>query len=223
MKLSNLIPTATMCALSLVTASALAAATPLTIVNASFESDTVFSSEIGSTGWSTGVLSGWDVTGETGVWNPRTPTYFPGGIPDGINVAFSNGGNISQTLSAVLDNSTRYSLSVAVGTRTDVAAQNYSIELLAGGVLIASISNPVTPPSYSGTFQVATLNFTSGESELLAGQALGIRFVSGGPQVDYDNVTLSAENLAAVPEPTSYAMLLAGLGLMGALVRRRRS
>jgi hypothetical protein len=36
-----------------------------------------------------------------------------------------------------------------------------------------------------------------------------------------DNVSLTVANVAAVPEPESYAMLLAGLGVMGAVARRR--
>jgi len=35
--------------------------------------------------------------------------------------------------------------------------------------------------------------------------------------------TFQAQNIAAVPEPETYAMLLAGLGLMGFMVRRRKS
>jgi len=35
------------------------------------------------------------------------------------------------------------------------------------------------------------------------------------------NATLELKALHPVPEPESYAMLLAGLGLMGAIVRRR--
>ena len=38
--------------------------------------------------------------------------------------------------------------------------------------------------------------------------------------IRFDNVTVKA--VTAVPEPESYAMLLAGLGLVGALVRRRK-
>lgn len=36
------------------------------------------------------------------------------------------------------------------------------------------------------------------------------------------NYTLNISNVSAVPEPATYGMLLAGLGLMGATLRRRR-
>jgi hypothetical protein len=38
----------------------------------------------------------------------------------------------------------------------------------------------------------------------------------------FDNIRVSAP-VAAVPEPETYAMLLAGLGLMGAIARRRKA
>lgn len=38
-----------------------------------------------------------------------------------------------------------------------------------------------------------------------------------------DNVALSADNLTPVPEPESYALLLAGLALVGAASRRKKS
>lgn len=46
-------------------------------------------------------------------------------------------------------------------------------------------------------------------------------FLSSG--VNYDNFSINAVAVAAVPEPTTYAMMLAGLGLMGAVVRRRQT
>lgn len=39
----------------------------------------------------------------------------------------------------------------------------------------------------------------------------------------FDNVTLATANLAAVPEPATWAMMLLGFGLVGATLRSRRS
>ena len=38
---------------------------------------------------------------------------------------------------------------------------------------------------------------------------------------DFSNLALFARDVAAVPEPGEYAMLLAGLGLLGCLGRRK--
>ena len=45
--------------------------------------------------------------------------------------------------------------------------------------------------------------------------------ISWGERVSYDNVVVTDYTLAPVPEPETYAMLLAGLGLLG-LARRRK-
>lgn len=37
-----------------------------------------------------------------------------------------------------------------------------------------------------------------------------------------DNISLNSANVSPVPEPETYAMLLAGLGLMGGIARRRK-
>ena len=68
----------------------------------------------------------------------------------------------------------------------------------------------------------------------LAGSAANGSFINGGGNALVSN-SLSSNVLGqynfqvrngavtpAVPEPDSYAMLLAGLGLVGAIVRRRR-
>ena len=60
----------------------------------------------------------------------------------------------------------------------------------------------------SATFREGNLVFGIVASEAGTG-SLGVSF------------GLSTSGVAVVPEPESYAMLLAGLGLMGAIIRRR--
>lgn len=68
----------------------------------------------------------------------------------------------------------------------------------------------------TGTFcnwSQAGLSFTETAKSIYFGETLN--------GTGFDNLTLG-KNLAAVPEPETYAMLLAGLGLMGFVARRRK-
>ncbi len=64
-------------------------------------------------------------------------------------------------------------------------------------------------------------------TEFNSGSAWHFRFFNGDQFSDGKNLTLSAwavhpGDVAAVPEPETYAMMLAGLGLMGFVARRRK-
>lgn len=81
---------------------------------------------------------------------------------------------------------------------------------------------PVTVGSLGATGS-GTLSF----SDLAAGShTLSLRGLwtvpNGGTVSQYGDVSLGAATItAAVPEPDKFAMLLAGLGMMGAVIRRR--
>lgn len=54
-------------------------------------------------------------------------------------------------------------------------------------------------------------------SVMFAGVAQSVSFAGGNPNVLFDDVTITA-----VPEPGTYSLLLAGLGVLGFLASRRR-
>lgn len=116
-----------------------------------------------------------------------------------------------------------------------IAAADGSSFVLNGWDLALGWYQSTTPNTVTATFdlaaggqvtQVLTLHTDSFSSTslgqavtritLTSGNASGNTFASG--YVSLDNI-----NVSAVPEPTSLALLLAGLGLVGNAARRRRS
>lgn len=190
-------------------------AASITVLNPSFESPTAtspdglgFYSINDITDWVIGVVPGQDA----GVSNPGASLpsniYYNGApVPDGVQVAYSNGATISQVLSAVLQPNTQYTLGAYVGRRLVIGFQGYAIQLWAGNTLLASNNSP-TP--VAGTFVPVTVNYTSGSSGPI-GQPLEIRLLSSGVQANFDKITLNA---SPIPEPSAILGLL-GFGLLG--------
>jgi hypothetical protein len=163
-----------------------------------------------------GPIPDWTISGAgpTGSWRPSS-VFLNLPLPDGSIVAYSNGGSISQTLTTGLAANTTYVLSVFVGHRLDDFTADYTLALYAGNTLLDSVSgnNSAIP---LGTFADQTLTFESGATP--ASGDLRIVLTSGGEQVDFDDVSLTA---TATPEPGT--LLLLGLGLTGvAGVMRRK-
>ena len=93
-----------------------AAATPITIDNPGFE-DLVLADQDFTLG---DIAGAWTAPGRQGEFNPNDLQYPGGVIPEGDNVAFSNGGTISQTLGDSLTPGLQYTLSVQVAFPLDV-------------------------------------------------------------------------------------------------------
>jgi len=194
-------------------------AASITILNPSFED--LIAPQQGMTGFYTlGVIGNWfnaPASGrDQGVLNPSKSQELTGSdifydkpVPDGDQVAYSNGGTIAQTLVEVLRPNTRYTLSAYIGRRKVLAFPNNSIILLAGGTILAS-SDSVTPDP--GTFLPVTVNYTSGSiGDPLIGQPLAIYLSSFDVQTNFDMITLDA---SPIPEPSAILGLL-GFGLLG--------
>jgi PEP-CTERM motif len=195
-----------------------ASADTIAITNPSFETVDPLSLTSTAPGfgiWNNGPIVGWTITGGgAGSWQPG-PAAFNTPLPDGKTIAFSNGGTLSQTLSATLSPYTTYTLSAFVGNRLDTLVTDYTIELLAGNVVLNSFSDSngmITP----GTFANESVSYTTGAMPLTS--SLGIELMSNGIQSDFDHVQLSA---TPVPEPDTLALLATGLGLLFFVFRRR--
>ena len=166
-------------------------------------------------------IPGWLVTGAgaTGQFRPGPPTnttYFDF-VPDGITVAYTNDGTISQIVGSTVQLGFTYTLMVDQGVRHDYAVDPGLIELVIGlNPPIFATGVPAAPFSGRWSTYTATYVGTAGD----VGKTIGISLLSSGPQGDWDNVRLNAVGPNAVPEPASLALL--GLGLAAFAVTRRR-
>jgi len=175
------------------TAEVVPPATAITLLNASFESpdcttgctvDTVRGN------WTTSATD-WVVTGTAGVFKPISSG--PPGISatDGVQVGFSNGGTLTQTLTGTgLVANKLYTLTVDVGDRADSGFPGYTISLYAGdaatGTLLARDNSSQSPTS---GWAESTITYQSGAT-VPAGD-LTIVLTSAGGQTEFDNVRLS--------------------------------
>jgi len=144
-------------------------------------------------------ISGWDNIGQA--WEYLDASFNVGQIGSRFFNGWSSG-SLSFDSGPVVFEGTYYQ-SFARDTENTLA----SIELYYQGVLVHSISDPLAP---AGMVWIA-----SGYSGLV--DEIYIR--GGGEGFNIDNLTYSS---AAVPEPGTYAMFLAGLSLIGLLKRRQR-
>ncbi len=186
----------------------------ITIVNASFEDGSAFTNSYSGGSWMHGSFTGWTLADGDGGRYSSNGTLVPGAV-DGTVSAWSDGATITQMLSDNLTAGTTYTLSVSVGKRNDLPFPGYTVDLLADGAALTGGTITTAAPS-AGSWATHTYEYTATSS----GGALGIRLASLGQQTNFDNVSLNAA--AAVPEPETYAMFLAGLGLLGFASKRRK-
>jgi hypothetical protein len=204
----------------------------IAIVNPSFEAllaadGADASGPNGASGWAINVAykpSNFTDTQFTGATdNDATPST----IPDGLMVFVLAGGSgayLTQTLPTTFVAGTEYDLGAWIGARADEAPDynaNYAVQLLRGdthAVLAQSAAN--LSGGDRNTWQQVLVNYTADAS--LAGVPIEVRVLNNGPawQFSIDQVTLEAT--AAIPEPSTLALVACGSVAIGAAVVRRR-
>lgn len=214
-----------------IAASALAAAfaapalaVPITVVNHSFEILPVgglpTACGLGCS-YSTTTGIGWVVGGIGGQFQPGSSsgnfTYF-NYVPDGITTGWAGVGTLYQTIVPLAQIGT-YTLTVERGVRNDTNASpgwvalNFSLtNTTAYGT--GTLASPGNWSTWTSTYTVGALD---------VGGTISIVLNGAGDQGNWDNVRLDGpRGNGTVPEPTSWAMMIAGFGMIGAGLRNRR-
>jgi hypothetical protein len=174
-------------------------------------------------------VPGWTPVGVDGVgiWHVTLSDFDPVLAPEGQNVLYTeytvgDAGGVAQVLTETFADATDYTLTVEVGNSYYYYFAGYSVQLLAGGVVIAE-DNDTLWPDYK-TWATSTVAYTYDPADsALVGQPLEIRLLALG--LDKDNppagelIGVEFDNVMLVPEPATLALL--GLGAL--MLKRRRS
>jgi hypothetical protein len=139
--------------LALLFACPLAAQTPVTIQNPSFETFNALTTCNSSNCYNTGPIPSWKGSGGS----VQFTSLIYSAMCDGPTVAYSNGGTLTQDLGISAQSNGTYSLNVCVGHRLDGYAATATIQLLAGTTSLCSLS--VNEANITaGTFSKQTLS-----------------------------------------------------------------
>jgi hypothetical protein len=195
-----------------------AAATPIVIDNASFETlpPGGFTGFSGLAAWTIASIPGWS-NGGINSGQATLAGYSGNPAPsDGLYMAFSDSESISQVVASAVAGTT-YTLQVDVLHRADGVGNGAMVSLTFGGVVVAT----GTGTDNLGVWNNWSATYTATAAD--AGKQVGIVLGNNhnpGNQSNFDNVRLDA---SAVPEPAAVSLLgIGGLAMAGGRFTGRR-
>jgi hypothetical protein len=156
-----------------------------------------------------GIPGVWEVVSSgAGVQDPDTEDWTSGSPYEGENCMIASSyvgedSGLSQILSSTLEADTDYQISLMVGNPFSNmaidptgAAGNYRVELVAGGVVVDSVSGPA--PANDTWAAATTLSYNSGAAPAQLGQTLEIRILAeayGGSDGITDGIDLCFDDV----------------------------
>ncbi len=141
-------------------------------------------------------------------------------VPDGNTIAYTNAVPLTQVLSATVVAGATYNFSVDIGLPIPPVATvfGFAVFNIAGNAITATGTAPTR-----GNWSTYTASYTASAAD--AGAGISISLETFGIQGDFDNVIVT-ETLpgltGTIPEPGTWAMMLAGFGLVGGALRRKK-
>ena len=150
--------------------------------------------------------------------------WFPGDNSVGFGGNGTTGASISQTFDTIAGQS--YTVNYQATQQQGISPQSFLVEAFNGASLIASVSFSVPAYGAGETFHFFNgtpliFNAVSGSTTLTFLDTTTLAN-SGPSNFAIDNVSVNGV-VGAVPEPETYALLLGGLALVGAMARRPKS
>jgi hypothetical protein len=118
-------------------------------------------------------------------------------------------GDVSQTVTGLTVGRT-YDLTFAYGGRPDGGPQ--SLQVMVNGTILDTLSGSV------GVWTPETYNFTANQ----AAETIEFKSLNVGGLASYGNEITGVTLAAAAPEPGAWALMIMGLGMVGAALRRRQ-
>lgn len=198
----------------LATAAFTGSANAATIVNGSFETASVNpGSGFATLGNGSTAINGWTVGGSIdyigGYWAAQD-----GGRS--VDLAGTSLGSVSQMITDLV-NGQAYRVSYWVSKNPDGGANTRTGTVTIGNAQSTFTFSAATPGGAGMVWEQRFFDFvangSSGTLSFAADASAGCCF---GPALDNVSIT-------AVPEPATWAMMIAGIGLVGATMRRRRT
>ncbi len=183
--------------------SASAGAGLITIDNPGFENPVLAEDD-----WTWLYVPGWTQVGGDGpgIWNVTNADFYPVAAPEGQNVLYTENAvgvanGVAQVLTETFAANTDYTLTAEVGNSWYYYYAGYSVQLLAGGTVIAEDNNTLWTDYMLWATSTVAYTYDPADSDLV-GQPLEIRLLNLGIDMDaaepsvvgveFDNVRLEA-------------------------------